>query len=290
MTEGERRDSPAGDSPGSHDSAADDPAAGPRAVVLRVAYDGRPFSGFAAQRDQRTVQGELLGAVRAIDPAVEEVRGASRTDSGVHARDQPVAFDPVRELPLAAWLHEITRQLPPEIAIRRGTLADRGYAPRFRSVEKTYRYLVLGEKQRDPFLEGRAWRVEAVASDDALAKMRAELEPLVGTHDFAAFRSARDARESAVRTIVRTGLTVDPERPTLLRIDVTGTAFLYNMVRIIVGAVVDVGRGRLAPGAVARGLASLDRRSLGITAPPEGLYLERTVLREDLAAPVEDAL
>lgn len=251
----------------------------PHAVLLRVAYDGRRFSGFAAQRDQRTIQGELLGAVRTLDPTIEEVRGASRTDAGVHARDQPVAFDPGRALPLRAWEHEIQKELPEEIAIRSSAFAERGFAPRFNTAAKTYRYLLLTERMRDPFLEGRAWRIEALASPEAIESMQRELLPLIGTHDFSAFRSTKDPRENAVRTILGATLSADPERPSLLRIDVTGTAFLYNMVRIIVGAVVDVGRQRLEPGAVSRGLASLDRRSLGITAPPDGLYLEHTVLK-----------
>ena len=89
-----------------------------RGILLRVAYDGGPFSGFAIQPKARTIAGELLGAVRAVDPAVSEVRGASRTDAGVHARDQCVAFDPTRQLPPRAWLHEVNRQLPKEIAVR----------------------------------------------------------------------------------------------------------------------------------------------------------------------------
>lgn len=250
-------------------------------ILLSVAYDGRPFSGFAQQRDRRTVAGELLGALQSVDPRIDEVRGASRTDAGVHAWDQRVAFDPHLELPLTAWLHGLARNLPKEISARGIWHVDRGFTPRFESRSKTYRYLVLADAFRDPFLDGRAWRLPELASPAALGQMIAEAAPAIGTHDFAAFRAAADQRENTVRTISDIAMSADPERPTLYRIDVTGSGFLYNMVRILVGALVDVARERLEPGAVARALASLDRRDLGITAPPDGLYLRKTILEGD---------
>ncbi len=253
----------------------------PEGVLLSLAYDGRSFSGFAPQRDRRTIAGELLGALREIDPRVGEVRGASRTDAGVHAYDQRVAFDPSRALPLTAWLHGLSRGLPREVAARRIWTVPRGYAPRFEARSKTYRYLLLVEASRDPFLEGRAWRVPELGAPDVASLLRDEASALVGTHDFHAFRAMADQRQNTVRTLSRVEVSCDPERPSLLRVDVTGSGFLYNMVRIIVGALVDVGRGRLRRGAFERALASKDRRHLGITAPPDGLYLRETVLEGD---------
>jgi tRNA pseudouridine38-40 synthase len=255
----------------------------PRGVLLSVAYDGRPFSGFALQKERRTVAGELWGAVRALDPMVAEVRGASRTDAGVHAYDQRVAFDPARVLPLTGWLHGLARHLPEEIAVRGIWSVDRAFAPRFASVSKTYRYLLLCDRFRDPFLAGRAWRLPELDPQEALGTIRDEARAAVGRHDFAAFRAAADQRVDTVRTVSTVDVALDPDDPRLLRVDVTGSGFLYNMVRILVGALVDVARGRAEPGAVARGLASRDRTALGITAPPDGLYLLRTVLEGDAA-------
>jgi tRNA pseudouridine38-40 synthase len=244
-------------------------------VLLSIAYDGRPFSGYATQRDRRTVAGELLGGLRAIDPAIAEVRGASRTDAGVHARDQRVAFDPSRDFPLTAWTHGAMKHLPEEIGIRRAWHVPHGYSPRHRAIAKTYRYVILADESRDPFWTGRAWRLPELAGERARRLTVLEVEAAVGTHDFAGFRNAADERENTVRTIHSIEVSVSRDDPRLVHVDVRGSGFLYNMVRILVGTTVDVARGRLAPVAIARVLASKNRRDGGITAPPDGLYLER---------------
>ncbi|MGK3969661.1 tRNA pseudouridine(38-40) synthase TruA [Sorangium sp. So ce118] len=255
-------------------------AASSRGILLSVAYDGRPFAGFARQRDQRTVSGELLGALRAIDPAIREIRGASRTDAGVHARDQRVAFDTAAPLPPRGWVLATARHLPDEIVIRRAAVVRVGFSPRFESLRKRYRYLILRDLVRDPFLSRRAWRVEGL-TDDAIERARAEAATARGTHDFAAFRTSADERTTTVRTLYGVELSLDPADPRLVRIDVDGNAFLHNMVRILVGTLMDVARGHLEPGAIARALASRDRRDAGITAPPDGLYLEHIHLRDE---------
>ncbi|AKT36771.1 tRNA pseudouridine(38-40) synthase TruA [Chondromyces crocatus] len=251
-----------------------------RGVLLTVAYDGRPFSGFALQPDRRTVAGELLGAVRAVDPGVREVRGASRTDAGVHAFGQRIAFDTTANLPARGWVHTIARHLPEEIAIRRAAFVRPGLVPRFESLGKHYRYLLMRDRARDPFWSGRAWRLEDLRNFH-LERARDEAALAVGTHDFAAFRTSADERTNTVRTLSRVEITEDPGDPRLLRVDVEGSAFMHNMVRILVGTLVDVGRGRLAPGAIGRALASCNRRDAGITAPPDGLRLERVHLRDE---------
>lgn len=247
----------------------------PSGVLLSVAYDGRPFHGFATQPDQRTIAGELLGALRTIDPSLPIVRGASRTDAGVHARDQRVAFDPSRDFPLTAWTGGAQRHLPEQISIRAAWLVARGFEPRFNTVAKTYRYVLLADSTRDPFLEGRAWRVSDIGSDEAIQRMAVEAAAAVGTHDFAAFRNAGDQRENTTRTLGPITVARAPEDPRIIHVDIRGDGFLLNMVRILVGTLVDRARNRLAPGVVARALASRNRRDAGITAPPDGLFLQR---------------
>lgn len=262
------------------DEGDERPAVGEaRGVLLSVAYDGRPFSGYAMQRDRRTVAGELLGALRQIDASIAEVRGASRTDAGVHAKDQRVGFDPSKDFPLTAWTHGAQKHLPEEISIKQAWHVERGFSPRHHAVAKTYRYTLLADDSRDPFFVGRAWRVPELATARARRLLELESENACGTHDFAAFRNAADQRDSTVRTLFSVVVHASLDDPRLVFVDVRGNGFLYNMVRILVGTIVDVARGRLEPGAVARALASKDRRDAGITAPPDGLVLERYEIR-----------
>lgn len=241
------------------------------AILLTVAYDGRLFSGWAPQRNARTVAGELLGAIQAIDPTVREVRGASRTDAGVHARGQIAAFETNKDIPPKGWALGLAAHLPEEIGIRQAGRAPLGCQPRHQSIRKHYRYHVLRDPLRDPFWAGRAWRLSQPLDIDLA---RQEAEALVGTHDFAAFRAAADERTETVRTIESVRLSELHDDPRVLVIDVVGNAFLYNMVRIIAGALVDTARKRLPQGAVRRALASKRREDLGMTAPAAGLVLE----------------
>lgn len=242
-------------------------------VLLSVSYDGRPYHGFVEQRGLSTVAAELLRAVRTIDPEVDKLVACSRTDRGVHARDQRVAFTPKKPLPLTAWTHGAQRSLPHSVSIRRAWEVEDGYFPRAHVVSKTYRYTLLVDGARDPFLEGLAWRLWDVSPAELCEAIDEAARPLVGTRDFAAFRGSADDRESTVRTItrVRAARALDDER--LIHVDVAGSGFLYHMVRIIVGTLVDVARGRISPDSIIRMLDTRDRRHGGITAPPAGLCL-----------------
>ncbi len=248
-----------------------------RGVLLTVAYDGKPFSGFARQPHARTVAGELDGAVRAIDPRASLVRGASRTDAGVHARGQRIAFDTELSIPPRGWVMALARELPDAIAIVGAAEVEPGYEPRHHALRKTYRYVVLESPVRDPFLEHRAWRVGDRLNHQL---MQEEAQALLGTHDFRAFRSSSDERENTVRRILRSVVRASATEARCLEIEVEGDRFMHRMMRIIAGTLVDIGRGRLAPGAISRGIDSGERDTLGITAPPDGLFLEHIVLDE----------
>jgi tRNA pseudouridine38-40 synthase len=251
------------------------------AVLLTVAYDGTAFSGWARQPGQRTVQGTLEDAIASMNGASVELRGASRTDAGVHALGQRAAFDPARDIPPQGWLLGLNAALPDDLAVRAAEPAPADYTPRFDTVDKHYRYLVLLDSVRDPLLRQRAWqlgprelgkRAERRLDLDA---MRAAAAQLVGTHDFRAFRSADDARENTVRTLV--SLDVTPSFASdarLVALDVVGTAFMKNMVRILAGTLIEVGTGAREAGSVAALLGpQAERREAGPTAPAHGLTL-----------------
>ena len=248
-------------------------------ILLTVAYDGRLFSGWARQTNARSVAGELDGAIAAIDPKATQSRGLSRTDAGVHAREQLVAFDTDKDITLRGWVLALSQHLPDEIAVVRATSVPPGFDARRIPARKIYRYTVLHSLVRDPFLQGRAWRIIERLNH---SELNACAQSLVGKHDFAAFRGAADARTDTVRQIFRIDVKPAHSDDRITLIEVEGDKFLYNMVRIIVGTLVDIGRKRRGDDALTRALASRARTDLGITAPADGLCLERVIV--DLGA------
>ncbi len=250
-----------------------------RTILLAVSYDGSAFSGFAAQRGRATVAGALLSGLRHFDPSIDRLRVASRTDAGVHAERQRVAFDTERVMPTRAWVLGVNRYLPDSVAIQSAAVAPDGLDPRRETVLKWYRYLLLGSRLRTPFWAGRAWRVAAVADAEVRERLCDEMAAARGTHRFDAFRSARDRRQHTERSMAHTAVTLLGRAPELVAVDVVGDGFLHNMVRILVGTAVEVGCGRLERGTVARALETGRRSDAGVTAPPHGLYLRWTRLR-----------
>jgi tRNA pseudouridine38-40 synthase len=248
-------------------------------VLLQIAYVGTGFRGWASQREGRTVQSEVEGAIHAVDPHATSPRGTSRTDAGVHAGCQMATFDATLALPPRGWVLSLNQHLPDDVCIRRAWLTPPELHPSSIVTNKRYVYRVLLDRVRDPMWSDRAWRIGWPLD---LVKAEREGACLVGTHDFGGFRSSHDARKSTVRTIRRVAIERGPigdhvpcgSDPRIAAIIVEGNAFLYNMVRIAVGTLMDVARGKLEEGTVTRALASRDRRMLGTTAPAHGLTLE----------------
>jgi tRNA pseudouridine38-40 synthase len=242
-------------------------------VLLRIAYDGERFSGWAATPGERTVQDVLRAAIATMDPEATSLRGASRTDAGVHAQGQAAAFDASRDIEMRGWVLGLGAALDEDVAVRVASQVPVGFDPRISSRKKRYRYRVLLDPVRDPLWHKRAWRIGFPLD---LEKMAREAERARGTHDYRAFRSARDLRQNTMRTLDRVELVREDER--IVGIVVDGNAFMHNMVRIIAGTLVDVARGKLDEGAVTRAIASGKREDLGETAPAHGLTLERVDL------------
>jgi tRNA pseudouridine38-40 synthase len=238
-------------------------------VLLEVAYDGTAFHGWATQKDRRTVEETIRGAVLAMDDRALGPHGTSRTDAGVHAMGQLAVVDATREIPPKGWVLGLNQNLPEDVAIRAARVVPAGFRPRFAAKGKRYRYRVLLDQVRDPAWTHRAWRLSPPVD---LFKLAREAKAAEGTHDFAAFRASGDEREDTVRTLHRVAI---EEAGPVLSIVIDGNAFLYNMVRILVGTMMDVARGRLAEGTIVRALHSKDRRDAGTTAPAHGLVLER---------------
>jgi len=229
------------------------------------------------------------------------VRGASRTDAGVHAEGQVAAFATDRELAPARWVLALNRYLPADVSVRSAAACAPDYEPRFDAVDKTYRYLFHLGATRDALLRNRVWHLgrqvrHAAAPTDGsapfgpaeldLAAMRDACGRLIGTHDFRAFRSAADARPNTQRSLTRVELLEGyAGHPDVLALFVRGNAFMLNMVRILAGTLLDVGRGRLTADDVERLLSPSGQRSgAGATAPACGLTLVEVTLGRGRAA------
>jgi tRNA pseudouridine38-40 synthase len=237
---------------------------------LVVEYEGTRFLGWQLQPGGPTVQGELE---RALGVALREpvrVRGAGRTDAGVHARGQvAVAGVSDRDVDLRRLLRSVNALLPDDIAVRDLALVDDAFDPRRHARSRVYEYRILNAPAPSPFWRLWAWHV---ARPLDVAAMDAATRLLVGEHDFAAFRAA-DAKETPRTTLRRVFESRIVREPPLLIYRVEATAFLKHMVRNVVGTLVEVGLGERQPGAIADLIASRDRTRAGATAPPHGLTL-----------------
>lgn len=262
---------------------------------LTIAYDGSAFHGWQRQfvgdapedgaaagerAELRTVQREVQRAVREVVREPVSVQGASRTDAGVHAKGQVASFtcsDDRRGAPEDRLALAINARLPGDALVVACERVRDDFDPIGGCVSKGYRYTLHTGALRP--LWDRS-RVHHVWRPLDLAAMRAGAALLVGRHDFAGFAAAGHGRLSTVRTIHACEVVeAGDER---VGIDVSGDGFLYNMVRIIAGTLVEIGRGRRAPESVSRALESLDRRDAGPTLPPGGLCLEWIRYRDDV--------
>jgi tRNA pseudouridine38-40 synthase len=249
-------------------------------VLLRVSYDGTALHGWAAQNNARTVAGELQRAVAVLDDHASVLRGASRTDAGVHARGQLAAFNATRDIATRGWVAGINSNLPADISINSACYVQTDFNPRFHNVGKRYVYRLLRAHTRCAVGERFAWRVDPSID---LAVMQVAAAKFIGKHDFRAFctEDRHGPKPNTVRNV--TAVTIRESGDGQVDVCVEGEAFLYNMVRIMVGTLVDIGTNKRTVDALIEALASRTRASAGPTAPAHGLTLETIHLQPDVA-------
>jgi tRNA pseudouridine38-40 synthase len=218
------------------------------------------------------VQNVLERAVREVVREPVILVGASRTDAGVHAKGQVAAFTTSREIPLERLPRAITGKLPDDVQVIRAAIVDEAFDPISDCVAKGYRYRIAhscAHEGRVPLFDRHVTSWTPYRLD--IERMREAAVRLVGTHDFASFTRMHHGRESTVRTVFECMATsVSQYR---LRLDISGSGFLHNMIRIIAGTLIDIGRGKFAPDDVDRILEARDRAAAGNTFTPEGLCL-----------------
>jgi len=250
------------------------PAGATVRVRLTVAYDGSAYRGFAANRDVVTVGGTLTAALERVLRSRVELSCAGRTDAGVHAWGQVVSFDaPAAGLDVDELARAVTKLCGPSIVVREAARVPDDFDARFSARSRTYRYTVLNRPVPDPFLAATAWHVERPLD---LHLLRLACDQLVGEHDFSSFcrapkRQPGEPPASLVRRVRRARW--DDLGDGVLRFEIQANAFCHQMVRSLVGTLVEVGLGRLTPGDLGTVLHAHDRHAAGQLAPPHGLCL-----------------
>jgi tRNA pseudouridine38-40 synthase len=242
-------------------------------IRLTVAYDGSDFSGFASNPGVRTVGGTLAAALERVLGHPVELTCAGRTDAGVHAWGQVVSFDTWGE-PVDPTLlqRSVNRQCGPRIVVREAGVAPEGFDARRSARSRRYRYTVLNRPVADPFLAATTWHVDEPLD---LPAMRLACDPLIGEHDFSSFcrrpRTSSGAPPSLVRRVLGAGWRDLGDG--LLRFEIEATSFCHQMVRSVVGTLVETGTGRKRAGEVRAIVEARDRSAAGQLAPAHGLCL-----------------
>ena len=242
-----------------------------RRYLLTVAYDGTAYCGWQSQKNGPSVQDTLEAALSRLLGVFTRVTGASRTDAGVHAQGQRAHFDADTRIPPEKLPFALNTMLPPDIRVTAGLLVPDTLHARFSVERKTYTYRIHNAPHASALYRNLTAHAP-LALDDRL--MQEAAQALRGTHDFAAFCAAGGSAKTTVRTIYDIDARREGERVTLT---VTGNAFLYNMVRIIAGTLIDIGHGKLPPDCLETALRTNNRLDLGVTAPACGLELTEIV-------------
>lgn len=261
-----------------------------RNILLTIEYDGTGFSGWQRQPGKRTVQGELERVLSVLCACPVQIDGTGRTDAGVHALGQCASFSGEFAIPTERLVKAANDMLA-DSRLRGGDVrvvsareVEPGFHARFSAKGKKYVYRIRNGPQMPVFLRNYRYHVKTPLD---LTAMEAAVRAFEGTHDFAGFMSAgSNLKGSTVRTIWEASLKAEskPERDGTesreIAISVSGDGFLYNMVRIIAGTLVDVGSGKIFPEEMPEIVASKDRGRAGHTAPPQGLYMAEVYFQE----------
>lgn len=240
---------------------------------LTIAYDGTNFHGWQKQTTPegkilRTVEGEMLSGMKRLFNQPVTIQGASRTDSGVHALGQVAHFDIDTPIPQIRMAKVITGRLPKDIEVREAIIVDPSFDAISNAKNKQYRYRIFCSKNRPLGLRHQVYPTKFQLDVD---RMNDAARRLMGTHDVEGLSAAGHGRLNTIRTIYNCNV---EKRNEEIHITVQGSGFLYNMVRIIAGTLIEVGRGQFEPQIIDTILQTADRKYAGPTLPPQGLCLE----------------
>lgn len=238
-----------------------------RKIKLIIEYDGSKYHGWQYQKNALSVQEVLANAIKKLTGEGIIPDGAGRTDAGVHAYGQVASFMTGASIPADKFAPALNTYLPDSISIIASEEAEDNFHARFSAKGKHYRYIIINRPQKSALWADKAWHVGEILDFDAMDKAAGYF---IGHHSFKAFCASGHSIKTFDRTISHSKWHRDGE---LLIFDTKGDGFLYNMVRIMVGTMVDIGKGRYAPEIIEEAIRNEQRNSIGVTAPPAGLYL-----------------
>lgn len=244
-------------------------------VLVNISYQGSQFLGFQIQQNGRTVQQLFEKILKRIHKRHIRIHATSRTDRGVHALEQYFHFDTELQIPTHQWKYAMNRALPDDVLVNDVRIVNDHFHCRYDCVGKSYRYKIYQSETKDPFQSGLKTHIPA---DLDIEKMNKAAQYFIGTHDFTGFCSQKTETESRIRTLFGSKIIKTTDGFDYV---VTGSGFLYNMVRVLVAFLIEVGKGKREPEEIPHLLEAKDRNKIPFTAPPEGLYLERIYLTLD---------
>ncbi len=250
-------------------------------ILLKIRFDGTMFCGYQTQPSKRTVQSTLNEAANHVFGRECNITGCSRTDSGVHALCFYCTVCPIDntsvKIPIDKIPNAFNCVLSNDISVLSAFWVNDDFHPRYDVISKEYTYLIHNSNIKDPFLSNRALQLKHKITDEGLKRMNDAAAFLCGTHDFKSFMAQNSKITDSVRTIFSSSFEKDDD---LIRFKISGNGFLYNMVRIIVGTLIDVGYGKKDVESIKKIIESCDRKNAGQTVQPHGLYLSSVIYDE----------
>lgn len=238
-----------------------------RNIKLTIEYDGKEFNGWQKQPTKLNIQGEIEKAIEEITGEKVDLTASGRTDAGVHSLGQTANFKTDSQIPIEKIAKAINSKLKKSIVIKSAEEVDEKFHSRYSVKSKTYRYIINNSENGTAIYRGLEYHIPMKLD---VKKMQEAVKFFEGEHDFKGFKASGTSSKSSIRTIYKGEVKQEGER---IIIEVTGNGFLYNMVRIIAGTLVDVGLEKIKPEEISEIIESKDRTKAGKTLPPHGLYL-----------------
>lgn len=238
-----------------------------RNIKITIEYDGKDFSGWQKQPNKLNIQGEIERAIEEITGEEVDLIASGRTDAGVHALAQVANFKIEKDIPIEKIPYALNSKLKKSIRVKSAEEVDEKFHSRYTCKRKTYRYVINNSVQGTAIYRNLQYHFPEKLDEE---KMNKGIKYLIGEHDFKSFKASGTSSKSSVRTIYDAKVTREGD---IVTIELTGNGFLYNMVRIISGTLIDVGIGKTKPEEVKEILEAKDRLKAGKTLPPTGLYL-----------------